>query len=304
MVFLMLEFLKVILLGIIEGITEWLPVSSTGHMILLEEVLRLNVSEAFWSMFLVVIQLGAILAVVVLFFPRLWPFHRTDAREIGVFRVLDREKITMWCKILISCVPAIVIGLPLGMLLVAGDQGGVRPLPAPLMKVINGLYKQDTGEVLIDGKPVEIKDPIQAREYGIAMIAQELNYIPEMSIEENVFLGRLPVKGFGRVDWKTVRSETLKFLAQAATGNRGVALFVQRTEMRLLPSGAFREAVKSGAGSKRSTTEALHDYYQHMLQVSENYVKDMQCRRDAIAGEHTEHLVVPDNSKDNKYFIV
>ena len=113
MVFLMLEFLKVILLGIIEGITEWLPVSSTGHMILLEEVLRLNVSEAFWSMFLVVIQLGAILAVVVLFFPRLWPFHRTDAREIGVFRVLDREKITMWCKILISCVPAIVIGLPL-----------------------------------------------------------------------------------------------------------------------------------------------------------------------------------------------
>lgn len=109
----MLEFLKVILLGIIEGITEWLPVSSTGHMILLEEVLRLNVSEAFWSMFLVVIQLGAILAVVVLFFPRLWPFHRTDAREIGLFRVLDREKITMWCKILISCVPAIVIGLPL-----------------------------------------------------------------------------------------------------------------------------------------------------------------------------------------------
>ena len=109
----MLEFLKVILLGIIEGITEWLPVSSTGHMILLEEVLRLNVTEEFWSMFLVVIQLGAILAVVVLFFQRLWPFHRTDARETGVFRVLDRDKFTMWCKILVSCVPAIIIGLPL-----------------------------------------------------------------------------------------------------------------------------------------------------------------------------------------------
>ena len=92
-----------------------------------------------------------------------------------------------------------------------GENGAGK---STLMKVINGLYKQDTGEVLIDGKPVEIKDPIQAREYGIAMIAQELNYIPEMSIEENVFLGRLPVKGFGRVDWKTVRSETLKFLAQ------------------------------------------------------------------------------------------
>ena len=92
-----------------------------------------------------------------------------------------------------------------------GENGAGK---STLMKVINGLYKQDTGEVLIDGKPVEIKDPIQAREYGIAMIAQELNYIPEMSIEENVFLGRLPVKKFGNVDWKTVRSETLKFLAQ------------------------------------------------------------------------------------------
>ncbi len=109
----MLEFLKVILLGIIEGITEWLPVSSTGHMILLEEILRLNVSEEFWKMFLVVIQLGAILAVVVLYFPRLWPFHRVDAKEAGAFKVLDRDKFLMWCKILLSCVPAILIGLPL-----------------------------------------------------------------------------------------------------------------------------------------------------------------------------------------------
>ena len=108
-----IEILKAILFGIVEGVTEWLPISSTGHMILLNEFVKLDVSPEFWNLFLVVIQLGAILAVVVLFFPRLWPFHRTDAREIGVFRVLDREKITMWCKILISCVPAIVIGLPL-----------------------------------------------------------------------------------------------------------------------------------------------------------------------------------------------
>ena len=92
-----------------------------------------------------------------------------------------------------------------------GENGAGK---STLMKVINGLYKQDTGEILIDGKPVEIRDPIQAREYGIAMIAQELNYVPEMSIEENIFLGRLPVKGFGRVDWKTVRQETLRFLEQ------------------------------------------------------------------------------------------
>lgn len=101
-----------------------------------------------------------------------------------------------------------------------------------------------------------------------------------------------------------ISDEALKFLAQAATGNRGVALFVQRTEMRLLPSGAFREAVKSGAGSKRTTTEALHDYYQHMLQVGDDYIRDMQCRRDALANDHQAHLVVPANDKDNKYFIV
>ena len=70
----MLEFLKVILLGIVEGITEWLPISSTGHMILVEQFVKLNVTDEFLEMFRVVIQLGAILAVVVLYFPKLWPF--------------------------------------------------------------------------------------------------------------------------------------------------------------------------------------------------------------------------------------
>ena len=72
----MLEFLKVILLGIVEGITEWLPISSTGHMILVEQFVKLNVTDEFLEMFRVVIQLGAILAVVVLYFPKLWPFCR------------------------------------------------------------------------------------------------------------------------------------------------------------------------------------------------------------------------------------
>ena len=70
-----IELLKVIFLGIVEGITEWLPVSSTGHLILVEEFIKLNVSEAFWEMFMVVIQLGAIMAVVVLYFKELWPFQ-------------------------------------------------------------------------------------------------------------------------------------------------------------------------------------------------------------------------------------
>ena len=69
-----IEFFKVVILGIIEGITEWLPISSTGHLILADEFIKLNVSDAFMQMFLVVIQLGAILAVVVLYFKKLWPF--------------------------------------------------------------------------------------------------------------------------------------------------------------------------------------------------------------------------------------
>ena len=108
----MLDFIKVVILGIVEGITEWLPISSTGHMILVEQFLKFSVSEDYWKMFLVVIQLGAILAVVFLYWGRLWPFHRPDDKEKGVYKILDREKFIMWLKILVSCVPAIVIGLP------------------------------------------------------------------------------------------------------------------------------------------------------------------------------------------------
>ena len=76
-----IELLKVILLGIVEGITEWLPISSTGHMILVDEFIHLNVSQDFMDVFLVVIQLGAILAVVVLYWNKLWPFHRKQERR-------------------------------------------------------------------------------------------------------------------------------------------------------------------------------------------------------------------------------
>ena len=80
------------------------------------------------------------------------------------------------------------------------------------MKIIMGLYSADKGQIYIDEKPVTIKNPIQAREYGISMIAQELNYVPELSIEENIFLGRLPVNKLGKVNWKQVRKDAIKFL--------------------------------------------------------------------------------------------
>ena len=102
----MLEILKAIILGIVEGVTEWLPISSTGHMILVDEFLHLQVSEEFRSMFLVVIQLGAILAVVLLFWKKLWPFGIQDKKLL-----IKKPIFTMWFKVLVSCVPAAVVGL-------------------------------------------------------------------------------------------------------------------------------------------------------------------------------------------------
>ncbi len=92
-----------------------------------------------------------------------------------------------------------------------GENGAGK---STLMKIIMGLYKADKGQIYIDGKPVEIKNPIQAREYGISMIAQELNYVPELSIEENLFMGRLPVTRYKKVDWKRVRREAEEFLKE------------------------------------------------------------------------------------------
>lgn len=106
----MLDFLKAILFGIVEGITEWLPISSTGHMILLNEFVKMNVSEDFWDVFLVVIQLGAILAVVVLYWGKLFPFDFSkEAREHGT--ISKPEIWQMWFKIIIACIPAVIVGV-------------------------------------------------------------------------------------------------------------------------------------------------------------------------------------------------
>ncbi|MCT4596923.1 MAG: undecaprenyl-diphosphate phosphatase [Vallitalea sp.] len=102
-----IEIIKVIIIGIVEGITEWLPISSTGHMILVDEFMKLNMSDAFMEMFFVVIQLGAILAVVVLFFNKLLPFSITSNRKI----VLKNDIIILWTKIIVACIPAGIIGV-------------------------------------------------------------------------------------------------------------------------------------------------------------------------------------------------
>ena len=99
-----IEILKAIFLGLVEGITEWLPISSTGHMILFDEFIKLNVSDAFKEMFFVVIQLGAILAVPTLFWEKLWPFTKSKTKE------QKRETLSLWLKVIVGAVPAAVLG--------------------------------------------------------------------------------------------------------------------------------------------------------------------------------------------------
>ena len=108
---LFVEILKSIVYGVIEGITEWLPISSTGHMILAEQVLHFQLSDDFMEMFRVVIQLGAILAVVVLYFRKLWPFCRDNGRDSGLAAHFRWPVVHLWFKIIAACIPAAVLGL-------------------------------------------------------------------------------------------------------------------------------------------------------------------------------------------------
>ena len=100
-----IEYLKAVLLGFVEGVTEWLPISSTGHMILLDALLQLNVSDQFMELFLVLIQLGAVLAVVVLYFDRLVPF------ALSPKPMWRSNTIRLWLKILAASVPAAIVGI-------------------------------------------------------------------------------------------------------------------------------------------------------------------------------------------------
>lgn len=107
---LLFDLLRSVVYGVIEGITEWLPISSTGHMILAEQLLKFSFDEEFMSMFRVVIQLGAILAVVVLYFKKLWPFCADNGRDSGLSKHLRWPVVRLWCKIIVACLPAAVLG--------------------------------------------------------------------------------------------------------------------------------------------------------------------------------------------------
>lgn len=113
----MMEVMKMILFGIVEGITEWLPISSTGHMILLNEIVKLDVSDEFYSVFQVVIQLGAIMAVVILFWNKIWPFGKKcnphPLKKDGIGRWIKTDIFILWFHIIVACIPAVIVGVTL-----------------------------------------------------------------------------------------------------------------------------------------------------------------------------------------------
>ncbi len=178
----MLEILKVVFLGIVEGITEWLPISSTGHMILVDEFIKLNVTEDFLSMFLVVIQLGAIMAVVVLYFSKLMPVTRHE----GKIKLIP-SKLRLWSKILVASLPAAVIGLAFDDMI---EEKLFNPLVVALMLMVYGVafivieyYNKNREVRIIDLKQMDYRTAL-----GIG-IFQILALIPGTSRSGATIIG-------------------------------------------------------------------------------------------------------------------
>ena len=190
-----IEILKVILLGIVEGITEWLPISSTGHMILLDELLPMKASAAFKEMFFVVIQLGAILAVVVMFFKKLFPFYLKKSQSEGeqgkakTTLNADMGILNLWGKVLVACIPAGVIGILFDDLL---EQYLHTPLIISLALIVYGVAfigienKNKTREL-----PIKETSAITYKQALIIGAFQVLSLIPGTSRSGATILGAL-----------------------------------------------------------------------------------------------------------------
>ena len=178
-----LEILKAVLFGIVEGITEWLPVSSTGHLILLDEFIRLKVTAEFYEMFEVVIQLGAILAVIVLFFHKLWPFSSKKS---------DQEKKNtwnLWFKVIVAVIPSAVLGLLLDDWMDAHLYNYVVVAIALIFYGIAFLLVERKN----DGKAFKI-DSVEAIDYKTALLIgafQCLSLIPGTSRSGSTILGAI-----------------------------------------------------------------------------------------------------------------
>lgn len=195
--------MKVIVLGIVEGITEWLPVSSTGHLILVDEFLKLKASEDFKEMFDVVIQLGAILAVIVIYFKKLWPIDRKeDTKKLG----WSKDKLILWGKILIACIPAAIIGILFDDVI---DSIFYNPYVVSITLIIYGIAFIVI-EMLHKGKDFKINDlsELSIRTALIIGVFQVLALIPGTSRSGATIVGAMLI-GTNR----TVAAEFTFYLA-------------------------------------------------------------------------------------------
>lgn len=196
------EILKIIFLGIVEGITEWLPISSTGHMLLVDEFISLNMSEEFKEMFFVVIQLGAIIAVVVMFWKKMWPFQLKDKSQ----SVVNKGIINMWLKVVVACIPSAVLGLLLDDILEEYFGGAVS---IAIMLIVYGI-----AFILVESRnkkrtpTVEKLDDITYRTAFIIGLFQVLSMIPGTSRSGATIIGALLI-GVSR----TAAAEFTFFLA-------------------------------------------------------------------------------------------
>ena len=201
-----MDIIKSIILGIVEGITEWLPISSTGHMILVDEFLHLNTTDAFKDMFLVVIQLGAILAVVLLFWNKLWPFHLKNKQVVPYFKSENGKKLSgfaslcnnyihvdrfiLWFKILLASVPAAILGLLFDDQIDAMLTGGSRAYVVATALIVYGILF-----IIIESKKFRIKtEDLGSLTYRTALIIgiiQCLALVPGTSRSGSTILGAI-----------------------------------------------------------------------------------------------------------------
>lgn len=184
-----IEILKVILLGIVEGITEWLPISSTGHMLLVDEWFTLAAREEFKAMFFVVIQLGAILAVLVLFFKQLFPLKNEPLPDGKKTIVWKKDVLQLWGKVLVACIPAAVLGLLFDDLL---EEYLQTPFVIALMLIVYGaafivVENRNKGKEL----PIKTTDDITYRQAFLIGMFQVLSLIPGTSRSGATIIGAL-----------------------------------------------------------------------------------------------------------------
>jgi len=198
---MILELLKAVLFGIVEGITEWLPISSTGHLILLNEFISLDVSDAFWEMFEVVIQLGAILAVVILYFQKLNPFSRKKSPE------QKKSTWTLWAKVIVAILPSAILGLLLDDWF---DEHFYNYMTVAAMLIVYGI-----AYILIErrrqGNHVALSDDVGEISFKAALTIgffQALSIIPGTSRSGSTILGGMLI-GISR----TAAAEFSFFLA-------------------------------------------------------------------------------------------